>query len=64
MIKAANETSDDIASKNAVVADKKKNLVEGQIDLVRQYLMEHRKDKLKKDKTLEIKLAQAMIESV
>ena len=62
MIKAADEATQDIASKPAFVADKKKNLFEGQIDLVSQYLTQHKQEQLAKDKTLEIKLAQAMIE--
>ena len=44
--------------------EKKKNLVEGQVDLVGQYLVQHRKDALAKDKNLEIKLAKAMISQV
>ena len=61
MLKAADEATHDNGCKTVSVAEKKKSLFEGQIDLVSQYLTQHKQEQLAKDKTLEIKLAQAMI---
>ena len=67
MINALDEASGDansLHSRPVELPEKKKNLVEGQIDLVGQYLSQHRKETLAKDKALEIKLAEAMIQQV
>jgi hypothetical protein len=42
MLKAADEATQDNGCKTVVVAEKKKSLLEGQIDLVRQYLTQHK----------------------
>jgi hypothetical protein len=42
MLKAADEATQDNGCKTVVVAEKKKSLFEGQIELVSQYLTQHK----------------------